>query len=149
MTHWEKCIEQLRTHIQELEGERDGSRECTQIVSGVNAKLERRLKEVTDLLRRCMDDEDHCEDGSGFSYCERCKALGGALCGICSTVKRERAESTLAAVRTGLDAAINYANGRWSEWGDRAETVLSMLETVQELLRTTAPATGEEGPDGQ
>ena len=40
----------------------------------------------------------------------------------------EAARAETARLRERVEAAIDYANGRWSEWGERAETVRDMLE---------------------
>jgi hypothetical protein len=31
-------------------------------------------------------------------------------------------------LRDGIDEAFEYANGRWAEWGERAESVAEILE---------------------
>lgn len=53
---------------------------------------------------------------------------------------KESAEAQLAAARAALVDAVDYANGRWCEWGERAETVRDKLESVQSLLTPLTPA---------
>ena len=43
------------------------------------------------------------------------------------------------ALRDGVQAAMEYANGRWDEWGTRAETVRDMLEATLAPKEGNAP----------
>lgn len=42
----------------------------------------------------------------------------------------------LAALLADVDAAVDYAGNRWSEWGERAATVAEMLDAAVMKART-------------
>lgn len=44
-----------------------------------------------------------------------------------------RTRSKLA--RAKLQEAFDYANGRWSEWGSRAEGTVELLEELEKILK--------------
>jgi len=97
-----------------------------------------------------------CIRADGGPYCARVEKEGHA-CGepaaTCSRLRADLARLTEAehsAVQRGnrlaqkcqdleaettrlrerVEKAIDYANGRWGEWGERAETVRDMLESA-------------------
>lgn len=56
-------------------------------------------------------------------------------------------EAQLANLRGCIEGALDYANGRWSEWGERAEECCGILETG--LRRAARAAAGKGGTDGE
>ena len=66
--------------------------------------------------------------------------------GVLARLRRERDEAHTRLAR--VCEAVEYAALRWSEWGQRAETVADMLDVALDAP-IDAPWPPQEGEDGQ
>ncbi|MDP2317525.1 MAG: hypothetical protein Q8P41_31865 [Pseudomonadota bacterium] len=95
-------------------------------------------------LAKLLDEAKRLETGCHFVELERLITANGLRLVAIAAAAVE--------MRHGVEVSMGRANGRWCEWGERAEMVLNMLEenlaAFDAVVRGSAlagPATGAGG----